>query len=140
MTQPLLLWQHLGTVLQCCGAHEWCVLLLDYDGTLAPLVADPVTACPSPAMRQVLTLLMQHPHFRVAIMSGRTLADLQSHIDGQVPCTPGSRDTTVGAPQGNGGGGSPTTRMVGQRGGRALAGGVHARRAASDVPAGHLYW
>jgi|RhiMetdeSRZDD1v2_1073273.scaffolds.fasta_scaffold25091_4 trehalose-phosphatase len=74
MTQPLLLWEHLGTVLQCCVAHERCVLLLDDDGTLAPLVADPVTACLSPAMHQVITLLVQHPHFRVAIMSGRTLA------------------------------------------------------------------
>jgi trehalose-6-phosphatase len=185
-------------------------------GRWHPWVAAPVTACLSPAMRQVITLLVQHPHFQVAIMSGRTLADLQRHVDGQVPylagnhgleitglqaiyCHPDARrlrpelvamaqslhhhlrnrasvwvedkglTLTVhvrGVPPQAGGrcrsrsyawyarlsrhdglrsarerrGGSPTTRTVGQMGGRALAGGAQARRAASDVPAGHLYW
>jgi trehalose 6-phosphate phosphatase len=62
--------------------HAWCALLLDYDGTLAPLVADPATACMSPAMRRVLTALRQHPRYRVAIVSGRALADLRARVDG----------------------------------------------------------
>jgi len=99
MTQPLLLWQHLGAVLQRCVTHAWCAVLLDYDGTLTPLVADPATACLSPAMRQVLTLLVQHPHFQVAIMSGRTLADLQAHVDGQVPYLAGNHGLEMVGPQ-----------------------------------------
>ena len=73
LPQPFLVWTSLGAVLQRCVASQWYVVLLD-DGTLAPLVADPVTACLSPAMRQVITLLVRHPHVQVAIMSGRTLA------------------------------------------------------------------
>src|SRR5262249_9427697 len=99
MTQPLLLWQHLGAVLQRCVTHAWCAVLLDYDGTLAPLVADPARACLSPAMRQVLTLLVQHPHVQVAIMSGRTLADLQRHVDGQVPYLAGNHGLEMAGPQ-----------------------------------------
>jgi len=60
MTQPLLLWKHLDAVLQRCLAHEWCALLLDYDGTLAPLGADPATACLSPVIRQVIPRLVHH--------------------------------------------------------------------------------
>jgi trehalose 6-phosphate phosphatase len=99
MTQPLLLWQHLGAMLQRCVASQWCVVLLAYDGTLAPLVADPATACLSPAMRQVLTLLVQHPHFQVAIMSGRTLADLQRHVGDQVPYLAGNHGLEMTGPQ-----------------------------------------
>jgi trehalose 6-phosphate phosphatase len=99
MTQPLPLWRHLGAVLQRCVAHEWCALLLDYDGTLVPLGADPVTAYLSPAMRQVITLLVQHPRFLVAIMSGRTLADLQAHVDGQVPYLAGNHGLEMAGPQ-----------------------------------------
>jgi hypothetical protein len=36
MTQPLLLWKHLGTVLQCCVAHEWCVFLAVLSGLTWP--------------------------------------------------------------------------------------------------------
>jgi trehalose 6-phosphate phosphatase len=50
-------------------------------------------------MRQVLTLLMQHPHFRVAIMSGRTLAALQRHVDGQVPYLVGNHGLEITGPQ-----------------------------------------
>jgi trehalose-phosphatase len=46
-------------------------------------------------MRQVLTLLVQHPHFQVAIMSGRTLADLQRHVDGQVPYLAGNHGLEI---------------------------------------------
>jgi len=99
MTQPLPVWRHLDAVLQRCTAHAWCAVLLDYDGTLAPLVADPATACLSPATRQVLTLLVQHPHVQVAIMSGRTLADLQAHVDGQVPYLAGNHGLEMAGPQ-----------------------------------------
>jgi trehalose 6-phosphate phosphatase len=50
-------------------------------------------------MRQVLTLLVQHPHLQVAIMSGRTLADLQRHVDGQVPYLAGNHGLEMAGPQ-----------------------------------------
>src|SRR5205807_2001504 len=57
MAQPLPLWQHLQVVLPRFIASEWCALLLDYDGTLTPIVTDPATAHLSPAMQQILTAL-----------------------------------------------------------------------------------
>lgn len=81
-SQPLSLWRHLQTVLQRVVAHEWCALLCDYDGTLAPIVANPATARLSPVMHQVLTALVHHPRYRVAVVSGRALADLQTRVDG----------------------------------------------------------
>lgn len=63
--------------------HEWCALLLDYDGTLAPIVADPAMACMHPGARQALALLGHHPRYRLAIVSGRSLADLPQRVEGQ---------------------------------------------------------
>jgi trehalose 6-phosphate phosphatase len=80
---PLLLWNHLETLLQRCVVHEGCVLLLDYDGTLAPIVEDPVAAQVSPALQYVLTALAQHPRYRVGIISGRALADLRMRVEGR---------------------------------------------------------
>jgi len=81
-SQPLPLWPHLPAVLQRVVAHTWCALLLDYDGTLAPIVADPAAARLGLAMRRVLTALVHHPHYRVAIVSGRALGDLRARVDG----------------------------------------------------------
>jgi len=78
----LSLWQHLQAVLQHLVAHEWCALLCDYDGTLAPIGADPAAVRLSPAIHQVLTALVHHPHYRVGIVSGRTLVDLRARVDG----------------------------------------------------------
>jgi len=80
MAQPLPLWQHLAAVLQRCRASEQCAVLLDYDGTLTPLVTDPTAAQLSPVTRQVLATLLHHPRYQVAIVSGRTLRDLQTHV------------------------------------------------------------
>lgn len=81
MAQPLPLWSDLSAVLHRCMAHQRCALLLDYDGTLTPIVADPAEARLSPAVRGVLTALACHPRYRVAIVSGRALADLRACVD-----------------------------------------------------------
>jgi trehalose 6-phosphate phosphatase len=73
-------------------------LLLDYDGTLAPMVADPAAACLNPAMYRVLTALVQHPHYRVAIVSGRALADLRTRVDGTVPYLAGNHGLEMVGP------------------------------------------
>jgi trehalose 6-phosphate phosphatase len=80
---PLLLWNHLETLIQRCIVHTCCVLFLDYNGTLAPIVEDPAAAQMGPAMQHVLTILAQHPRYRVGIVSGRALADLRTRVGGR---------------------------------------------------------
>ena len=80
MPSPLLLWNHLETLIQHCGVYDCRILFLDYDGTLAPIVDDPAAAQMAPAMQHVLTALAQHPSYRVAIISGRALADLRTRL------------------------------------------------------------
>jgi trehalose 6-phosphate phosphatase len=80
MSPPLPLWNCLQEVMQRCLEHERCALLLDFDGTLAPIVSDPAAACPSPSMRAVLEVLARHPRYRLALISGRGLADLRRRI------------------------------------------------------------
>jgi trehalose 6-phosphate phosphatase len=83
MPSPLLLWNHLETLLQRCIVHECCILFLDYDGTLAPIVEGPAAAQMGPAMQYVLIALAQHPRYRVGIVSGRALADLRTRVEGR---------------------------------------------------------
>lgn len=83
MSSPLFLWNHLETLLQRCVVHDCCVLFLDYDGTLAPIVEDPAAAQMGPAMQHVLTALAQHPRYRLSIVSGRALADLRTCVGGK---------------------------------------------------------
>jgi trehalose 6-phosphate phosphatase len=53
------------------------VLLLDYDGTLTPIVSHPDAACLSPTMAELVSGLAKHPRYRVAIVSGRALDNLR---------------------------------------------------------------
>ena len=99
MAQPLPLWPHLQVVLPRLVASEWCALLLDYDGTLTPLVTDPATAHLSPAMQQILTALVQHPRYQVAIVSGRALADLQGRAAGLAWYMAGNHGLQIAGPE-----------------------------------------
>src|SRR5271157_6030987 len=60
-------------------ASHW-VLILDYDGTLVPIVGDPQGVSLDPRVRRVLRRLAQQAGMTVTIMSGRTLADLRGHV------------------------------------------------------------
>lgn len=51
-------------------------LLLDYDGTLAPLVADRRHALPYPGVPEVLAAIRDAGQTRVVVISGRSIADL----------------------------------------------------------------
>jgi trehalose 6-phosphate phosphatase len=53
------------------------LLLLDFDGTLVPLMDNPNGVRLDPPVRQVLSRLAQQPGWSVYIMSGRRLADLR---------------------------------------------------------------
>jgi trehalose 6-phosphate phosphatase len=83
VSSPPFLWNYLDKLMQRCIIHECCVLFLDYDGTLAPIVEDPAAAQMTPSMQRVLNAVAQHPHYRVAIVSGRALADLRTRIRGR---------------------------------------------------------
>ncbi|MGO8737080.1 MAG: trehalose-phosphatase [Terriglobia bacterium] len=58
------------------ATNRW-LLLLDFDGTLAPLNDDPNGVSLDPSVRRVLRRLARHPGSSVYIMSGRRLADLR---------------------------------------------------------------
>lgn len=52
------------------------LLLLDYDGTLAPFNADPARALPYPEVCDILKRIQAMPNTRIALVSGRRLEDL----------------------------------------------------------------
>jgi trehalose 6-phosphate phosphatase len=56
------------------------LLLLDFDGTLAPIVERPELAKLPEETRSLLLALNVEPRVTVAIISGRSLADLRRHV------------------------------------------------------------
>ncbi|MGH9487917.1 MAG: trehalose-phosphatase [Terriglobales bacterium] len=54
------------------------LLAADFDGTLAPIVAEPTEAAPLPGVVGVLSELAARRDMRVAIVSGRALSDLEA--------------------------------------------------------------
>jgi trehalose-phosphatase len=53
------------------------LLVLDYDGTLAPFHADRMAATPDPALLPALARLATAPRVRLVVLSGRPLAELE---------------------------------------------------------------
>lgn len=58
---------------------------LDFDGTLAPLVEHPDDAVPDPVGMAHVRQLAETDGMRVAILSGRSLADLRARLGGEIP-------------------------------------------------------
>ncbi len=58
------------------GHASHALLILDYDGTLAPFQNDPQKAVPYPGVRQILDRVMDETDTRVVIVSGRWSRDL----------------------------------------------------------------
>lgn len=58
------------------------LVLLDYDGTIAPFRDDPTKAAPSKELMKTLQRLAAKPHTTVYIISGRSKADLESWFNG----------------------------------------------------------
>jgi trehalose 6-phosphate phosphatase len=77
--------QHLFDVLQEIGERiaraPHLLVCLDFDGTLAEIVAHPADARLDPETRRVLTALADRADVTVAIISGRARADLLTRVD-----------------------------------------------------------
>lgn len=56
-------------------------LLMDYDGTLAPIAPHPDLAQMPPETRRVLERLAHMPDVNIAIISGRSMADVRSMVN-----------------------------------------------------------
>ncbi|MWG34917.1 trehalose-phosphatase [Halomarina oriensis] len=61
-------------------SHEHVLLCLDFDGTLAPIVADPDAATIRPGNRERLHELSARDDVTVAVVSGRELADVRDRV------------------------------------------------------------
>lgn len=76
--------QHVFNVWQNIEKRLWSAkgifLLLDFDGTLTPIVKRPREAELSPEMEGILKFLAKKKGFEVAIISGRSLSDLKQKI------------------------------------------------------------
>lgn len=76
--------QHVFNVWQNIEKRLWSakgiLLLLDFDGTLTPIVDRPKGAELSPEMRGILKFLAKKRGFEVAIISGRSISDLKQKI------------------------------------------------------------
>lgn len=57
------------------------VLLLDYDGTLAPFRPERDQAFPYPGVREILADILAGDHTRLVIISGRAISDLLPLLD-----------------------------------------------------------
>ncbi|MDX2166632.1 MAG: bifunctional alpha,alpha-trehalose-phosphate synthase (UDP-forming)/trehalose-phosphatase [Deltaproteobacteria bacterium] len=62
-------------------ADQPTALLLDYDGTLAPIRPHPAEAVLSDSMRAALAACAQRDDLRLAVISGRALPDLRALLD-----------------------------------------------------------
>lgn len=65
-------------------ALDRIALFLDLDGTLAPIVARPQDVGPSARRTQILDRLNRALHGRLAVVTGRTLEDVDRILDGRV--------------------------------------------------------
>lgn len=78
MSRPLL--ENLAEIEPRIRAAGSLLLFLDYDGTLTPIVERPELAVLAPPVREVLGALARSPGIKVAIVSGRSLADVRAKI------------------------------------------------------------
>lgn len=61
-------------------------LFLDLDGTLAPIVARPQDVGPDPRRTRLLERLMTGLEGRLAVITGRTLDDVDRILEARIPC------------------------------------------------------
>jgi trehalose 6-phosphate phosphatase len=69
-------WDELKTDLACRPLY----LFLDFDGTLSPIVRDPVQAVLSLRLRSMLERLLSSSRCKIAVISGRALEDVRCRV------------------------------------------------------------
>ena len=74
--------ENLQQILMAYGNTKQRLLALDYDGTLAPFTKDPSEARPSPALREILTVLANDKRNTVLVCSGRDRRTLETWLGG----------------------------------------------------------
>jgi alpha,alpha-trehalose-phosphate synthase [UDP-forming]/trehalose-phosphatase len=79
-TQTGWLFAHLDAVRAHVQARAHLVVVLDFDGTLAPIVDRPEEAAMVDGVRELLVALHAPPRSRVAVISGRALTDLRARV------------------------------------------------------------
>lgn len=62
------------------GEAKNVLLLIDYDGTLTPIVAKPELANLAAETKSILQWLAQNPRLKIGIISGRTMEDLRERV------------------------------------------------------------
>lgn len=115
---------------------ERLLVALDFDGTLSPLVDDPMSSRMAPAARAAVDALAQTPATTVAFVSGRSLPDLRviaEHDDDSPILLAGSHGAEHWAPGGQTASGAPgqdagTPALQAER--------DRLRRAAEEIAAG----
>lgn len=82
------------------AAFDKAALVLDYDGVLAPLASTPTAVAPDVACAELLAQLCERLEGRLALLSGRTIADLDRLTFGAVICCAGENGLERRAPDG----------------------------------------
>lgn len=75
------LWQNLDKITALFKQSPIKILMLDFDGTLTPIVKSPDQAKLSTTMKNLLVKLSQKEGFYLAILSGRRLEDLKKKVN-----------------------------------------------------------
>lgn len=65
-------------------------LFLDFDGTLAPITSTPRDIAPNPSRTELLRQACRKLCGRLAVVSGRSLDDVDRLIEGAAPCVTGT--------------------------------------------------
>lgn len=71
---------HVLSLYRYIGYNHKLALLLDYDGTLAPIAPHPDLATLSPEIKNVLFKLSNHSDVYVAIISGRNVDNVKKMV------------------------------------------------------------
>lgn len=93
------LWEAWPQVAERCAAADELLLLLDYDGTLAPIAERPEQVRLAPTARRLVARLARRPDCWVAVISGRALRDVKRQVALDEVCYVGNHGLEVEGPE-----------------------------------------